>query len=349
MPAPFKLREEEEQDGGGSGDESSPLLLFAPHNTQTNSSATTPASAATSNSMMEEEEEEEYGDVECESSPLLLAQQQQQQNQQQQKNNNASSSITKSEHLGASRQYWRDIILGVNDGLISTFLLVTGVAGGGLMSDQILLTALAGALAGAVSMASGEYVATKSQNEVVRGEIALERDHVEENLEDEMDELSDLLALIGITPNKTSDDDNMHDRLLSYYRHDPEALLKIMTTLEFGHLEEEERSPVVAGGCSCLLFLVGSLPSVLPFIFSGDDPLRGLFWATACTITALLAVGAVKTWATRGDCCTSALENLIIAGLGGVLAYMVGFLFDRYILHSSDDGDSVEEDLTMLE
>ena len=71
------------------------------------------------------------------------------------------------EHLGASRQYWRDIILGVNDGLVSTFLLVAGVAGGGLLSRDILLTAIAGAVAGAVSMAAGEYVATKSQNQVL--------------------------------------------------------------------------------------------------------------------------------------------------------------------------------------
>ena len=71
------------------------------------------------------------------------------------------------EHIGSSRQYWRDIILGVNDGLVSTFLLVAGVAGSGLDVRDILLTAIAGALAGAVSMAAGEYMATKSQNEVM--------------------------------------------------------------------------------------------------------------------------------------------------------------------------------------
>jgi hypothetical protein len=73
------------------------------------------------------------------------------------------------EHLSKHRQYWRDIILGVNDGLVSTFLLVAGVAGSGLTSTDILLTAIAGALAGAVSMASGEFIATKSQNEVLQG------------------------------------------------------------------------------------------------------------------------------------------------------------------------------------
>ena len=99
------------------------------------------------------------------------------------------SSALLDEHLGAHRQYWRDIILGVNDGIVSTFLLVSGVAGGGLESKEILLTALAGALAGAVSMAAGEYVATKSQNEVMQGEIALEQTHISQCLESEIAEI----------------------------------------------------------------------------------------------------------------------------------------------------------------
>ena len=77
-------------------------------------------------------------------------------------------------HIGASRQYMRDIILGVNDGLVSTFLLVSGVVGGGLSSTDVLLTGVAGALAGMISMAIGEYLATKSQEEVFDAELALE-------------------------------------------------------------------------------------------------------------------------------------------------------------------------------
>lgn len=67
-------------------------------------------------------------------------------------------------HIGETLQYWRNIILGVNDGLVSIFLLVVGVVSGGLDRTQVLLTAIAGAIAGAVSMAAGEYLATKSQD-----------------------------------------------------------------------------------------------------------------------------------------------------------------------------------------
>ena len=61
------------------------------------------------------------------------------------------------QHLGSSRQYWRDIILGVNDGIISTFLLISGVVGSQMNCREILLTSISGSLAGAVSMCAGTY------------------------------------------------------------------------------------------------------------------------------------------------------------------------------------------------
>ena len=87
-------------------------------------------------------------------------------------------SVTYRPHVGPTRQYMRDIILGVNDGLVSIFLLVVGVVGGGLTSQQILLAGVAASIAGAVSMASGEYIATKSQEQVFDREMELEKEHL---------------------------------------------------------------------------------------------------------------------------------------------------------------------------
>jgi len=134
--------------------------------------------------------------------------------------------------------------------------------------------------------------------------------------------------LIGIPKSESE----MQDLLVHYYRHNKGALLKIMKTLEFGVLEDEERSPVTAALCSCFLFLGGSLPSVIPFVFC--EPVVGLPVAAIATTVSLLIVGAVKTWATRGNCLSSAIENLVIAGCGGVLAYSTGALFNR-LLHDS--------------
>lgn len=228
------------------------------------------------------------------------------------------------QHLGKHRQYWRDIILGVNDGLVSTFLLVAGVAGAGLTTRDILLTALAGALAGAVSMAAGEYVATKSQNEVLNGEIKLEREHINLYHHKEMKELSNLLEVIGITREEIHLRELLHD----YYEVRPEELLKLMIALEFGVIDEETRSPYTAAATSGLLFMLGCLPSVLPYIGTSQSPFYALIEAGTATALSLLVVGAVKTWATRGRWLVAAMENLIIAGFGGSLAYGVGVLFD---------------------
>jgi vacuolar iron transporter family protein len=241
-----------------------------------------------------------------------------------------SDSASSLKHLGASRQYWRDIILGVNDGIISTFLLVTGVAGGGLSSRDILMTAIAGGIAGSVSMFAGEYVATKSQNEVMRGEIALEQNHIAHQPDAEIAELANLLELIGICEETTPL--ALRQDLTLFYRNNPKALLKVMVALEFGVLEDEKRRPLRAGLMSCGLFAIGSLPSIIPFIFSGNEPLRiGLAAACFFSLSSLLLVGAVKSWATRGDWVSAAVENFVIAGIGGILAYATGAAFDTLL------------------
>ena len=231
------------------------------------------------------------------------------------------------EHLGKHRQYWRDIILGVNDGLISTFLLVAGVAGGGLASIDILLTGIAGGLAGAVSMFAGEFIATKSQDEVLRGEIALEERHVYSHRDSEVEELKELLDLIGISGD---DQPDLRGRLVSFYEQNPEALLKIMVALEFGVVEEERRSPWLAGVTSCVCFFLGSLPSIIPFAVT-DHPYVGLASAAIVTGLALMGVGAIKTWATRGSWLVASVENLLVGVFGGGFAYGVGRLFDRLV------------------
>lgn len=227
------------------------------------------------------------------------------------------------EHLGSGRQYMRDAILGVNDGLVSMFLLAAGVVGGGLSTRNVLLTGVAGAIAGAISMAAGEYIATKSQDEVFQGELELEKQHIREFREEELHELSDLLGDIGL-------EGELRDEVVEHFGRDDEGLLKAMTALEFGVLETERRSPYKAMVMSGLLFLMGSLPSVLPFAFV-SSPQIGLLIATIGAVLGLLVVGAVKTWATRGDPVRAALENLLVAAGGGGLAYGVGSLFDALV------------------
>lgn len=221
-------------------------------------------------------------------------------------------------HVGVSRQYWRDIVLGVNDGLVSMLLLVAGVVGGGLDAGQVLLTGIAGAIAGAVSMAAGEYLATKSQDEVLESELKLERTHIRDHRQMELDQLREMFADMGIA------DEDLDGIVAAFDRSDA-ALLNAMAALEFGVVDTERRSPFRAMLYSGLLFIVGSLPSVGPFFFLSETS-TGLVWASALALIGLFAVGVAKTRVTRGNPFLAGGENMLIAGLGGVVAYLVGAL-----------------------
>lgn len=219
-------------------------------------------------------------------------------------------------HIGESRQYMRDIILGVNDGLVSIFLLVAGVVGGGLDSQVVLLSAIAGAVAGAISMAAGEYLATRSQEEVFDAEIELEKEHIKYHRESEVAQFYDMFRDMGLPEDRLDD-------VVSAFTHDDETILNAMKVLEFGLVDEERRSPYRAMVMSGLLFLVGSLTSVLPFFFT-DSTSLGLTLAAVLTAGGLFTVGAAKTTLTRTPPIIAGFENLVIAGIGGLIAFWIG-------------------------
>jgi len=223
-------------------------------------------------------------------------------------------------HVGESRPYMRDIILGVNDGLVSIFLLIAGVVGGGLTREQIVLAAIAGGIAGAISMAAGEYLATRSQEEVFEREIQLEREHIEHHRNSEVDQLYAMFADIGVAEEDL-------DGVVSAFSRDDDILLNSMKVLEFGIVDTERRSPYTAMVLSGLLFLAGALPPTLPFLF-GISIEASLTISALLTAVGLFAVGAAKTVITRTHPVRSGLENLVIAGIGGFIAFYIGTLVE---------------------
>jgi VIT1/CCC1 family predicted Fe2+/Mn2+ transporter len=228
--------------------------------------------------------------------------------------------VTYRPHVGPTRQYLRDIILGVNDGLVSILLLVVGVVGGGLTSSQVLLAGVAAAIAGAVSMAAGEYIATKSQEQVFDREMELEKEHLRFHRDIERQEIRGMFADLGFSPDDA-------ERIVEIVDADDEAFLKVMMALEFGVVDTERRSPIAAMLASGLLFLAGSLPAILPFVFV-SDPYTGLWIAGIASGLALFAVGALKTVVTNTNPILGGLENVGVAAAGAAVSYGVGSLFD---------------------
>jgi VIT1/CCC1 family predicted Fe2+/Mn2+ transporter len=226
-------------------------------------------------------------------------------------------------HVGGTRQYWRDMVLGVNDGLVSVFLLVVGVVGGGLDSNQILLTAIAASVGGAVSMGAGEFLATQSQEQVVDSELALERSHIEHFRGSGVDQLRIFFTEMGVHGEDL-------DPAVKAFTSDDNVLLNAMRALEFGIVDGERRSPYKAMVVSSGLFLLGSLPSAVPFLLI-DDVGLALRVATSATAPSLFAVAALKTLVTRTNPMTSGAQNLVITPIGASVAFFVGVLVDAQV------------------
>lgn len=227
------------------------------------------------------------------------------------------------EHIGPTLQYIRDIVLGVNDGLVSVYLLVAGVVGAGFSSRQVFLSAAAASIAGAISMATGEYIATKSQEETFEREMLLEREHLKYHRHIELDEVREMFGGMGLPENDV-------EHIVTALDRDDESFLKVMMALEFGVVDEQRRSPVKAMTASGGLFLLGSLTSVIPFLLI-DRPGVALGVAGVMTSIALFGVGAIKTRVTATNPITSGLENLLFGVAGALLSYGIGVLFNATV------------------
>jgi len=223
-------------------------------------------------------------------------------------------------HVGPTRQYMRDIVLGVNDGLVSMFLLVVGVVGGGLGTREVLLAGITGALAGAISMAAGEYIATKSQEEVFDREEELEREHLRFHRDKEKNEIREMFGDMGLPPEQV-------ESVVAALDADDDTFIRVMMALEFAVVEQERRSPYRAAFFSGMLFIAGALPSVLPFAFVNTTGL-GVLIAGIGAGAALFFVGALKAFTTMKNPVLSGLENMAIAAVGAGLAFAVGSIYD---------------------
>lgn len=227
------------------------------------------------------------------------------------------------DHAGHTQRYLRDFVLGVNDGLVSTFLLVAGVVGGSMVTRDVLLAGIAAALAGAISMAAGEYMATKSQDEAFQAELERERIHLLHYRDQEREELRAMFAEMGLSGDDLA-------KVVEIIDGNDDAMMRIMAGLEFGIVDEHRRNPIRAAISSGGLFTLGALPAVLPFAFD-PSPALGLAMAALATGVGLFVVGVVKTTLTRRNPVLSGLENLAIGVGGGVASFLVGRLFGAVV------------------
>ena len=228
-------------------------------------------------------------------------------------------SILKREKWHTSTGSWLgDAIYGANDGLGAVFGIVSGVAGATTNSSHfVLLAGLAGAIASALSMGSGAYLATKSEGEIHRAEISRERTEVEEHPEEEIEELGLFYQLKGLSPDEAT-------TLATRVATDRERLVQTLAQEELGISEERMPNPALSAVSASISTFLGAIIPVLPFFFLSG--FTAVVVAAFVSLVAHFLVGASKTLVTGRSWVVSGSEMTIVGAVEGAITYALGLL-----------------------
>jgi vacuolar iron transporter family protein len=209
-------------------------------------------------------------------------------------------------------------VLGANDGLVSVLSLVMGVAGAAMSQHAILITGLAGLLAGAISMALGEWLSVQSSRELNAHQLKIEEDELASAPEEEREEL----ALIYQAKGMPADDARrLADRLLS----NPATALDTLSREELGiDPGELGGSAWEAAFTSFLLFAAGAIIPVLPFFFTGG--LRGIVASAVLSGVGLFVVGAGITLVTGRSLWRSGVRQVLFGLAAAAVTFGIGHL-----------------------
>jgi len=216
----------------------------------------------------------------------------------------------------------RAAIFGMNDGLLSNLSLMLGVAGAGVETRSVVVTGFAGLLAGAFSMAAGEYTSVASQRDLLARQVALERREIEEAPEEEAAELALIFKQKGLSTEQAS-------RTAAEILKRPESALDTLVREELGLDPEDLGSPFGAASSSFVMFAVGAIVPVLPFLL-----VKGQVAAAAAAALAgvvLASVGGLVGFLSGTSVVKSAGRMLGLAALAGGVTYLVGRLFGAAI------------------
>jgi VIT1/CCC1 family predicted Fe2+/Mn2+ transporter len=210
----------------------------------------------------------------------------------------------------------RAVIFGVSDGLVSNLSLVMGVAGAASGNPSfILLAGIAGLLAGAFSMAAGEYISMQSQRELFERQIALERAEIEAMPEEEEAELAASYRAKGFPADEAA-------RIAHRIFQDPDAALDVLVREELGLDPDELGSPWSAAGGSFVAFAIGAIVPVVPYLFGGGTAV--LLASLGLSLIALFLVGAAVSLLTGRGLIFSGFRQLGIGLAAALVTYAIG-------------------------
>lgn len=213
----------------------------------------------------------------------------------------------------------RAAVLGVNDGLVSTLCIVIGVAATGADAKAVLVAGFAGLLAGAISMAAGEWISVKAQVELFEGVLADLRTIIKDDYQFLTRNLSKNFEEHGI-------DAKTAEQAAKDVAGDKELFTSMYSSQVIGVNTDELGSPWVAAISSFLLFTIGSIPPLFPWMI-GLHGMDGIYLAIGLTVIGGLFVGGYTAKSSGKSVVYGAVRQLLIVIFAAVVTYGIGHLF----------------------
>jgi VIT1/CCC1 family predicted Fe2+/Mn2+ transporter len=218
-------------------------------------------------------------------------------------------------HADVSGGWLRAATFGAMDGLVTNIALIAGVGGGGVDRHTLVLTGVAGLVAGAISMGIGEYTSVRTQNEQVAAELAKELRELTQNPEGEADEQVGRWVARGLP-------ESLARQVADILKEHPDQALRVHAQEELGVVPDELPSPWTAAGSSFVCFAVGALIPLLTYLLGFDS----LVLALSVGGAGLFVAGALVARFTARGWWLGGLRQLVLGALAAAATYGVGVL-----------------------
>jgi VIT1/CCC1 family predicted Fe2+/Mn2+ transporter len=212
----------------------------------------------------------------------------------------------------------RDVMLGLNDGLVASFAVTSGVAGAFMSSKIVIMAGLAEMLGGAVSMGLAAFVSARSQLEFYQSEIQREHEEIVRWPDREREEIRTIYRNKGFRG-------ALLDQIVAHITSDPQRWSDVMMREELGFTSETFDPPVRSALTVGIAYLIGAAVPVFPYLFL--TPSDGIIGSAVSTVAALFAVGALKTIITSRSWWRSGLESMATGVVAAAVTYAAGRLF----------------------
>ncbi len=229
-------------------------------------------------------------------------------------------------HFGG--EYIRDLVYGANDGIITTFAVVAGVAGASLSSNVILILGFSNLLADGLAMAIGNYLGTKSEIEYAQSEREMEAWEIKHLPKEEVQEIRDIYKAKGFKGKDL-------EKAVKIITSDKKRWINEMMIAEHGLLPSDNSAPIKNGIATFIAFGLAGLMPLLPYLlaiyFSAISPFSFKL-SIIMTAASLFIVGSLRTLITKKQPLIAGLEMLLVGAVAAVVAFTVGRFIDQSLL-----------------